>query len=162
MNDRSSPADGRHDFDFLFGTWKLRHRRLNRRLVGETEWTEFDSTCVAHPILGGLGNIDENVLELPSGRYEAVSMRLFDPATNRWRIWWINARHPAIDAPVEGSFVDGVGTFLADDVHDGIPIRVRFLWSDVSATGARWEQAFSTDGGVTWEVNWINRLERVA
>jgi hypothetical protein len=162
MTTNPAIADGRHDFDFLFGQWTLRHHRLNRRLVGETEWTDFDSTCVAYPILGGLGNIDENVLDLPAGRYEAVTLRLFDAKANLWRIWWIDARFPGIDTPVAGSFVDGVGTFYGDDVHEGTPVLVRFLWSEITANGARWEQAFSTDGGKTWEINWINRLERVA
>ena len=154
--------DPRHDFDFLYGTWTIRHHRLNRRLAGETHWTDFDGHCTARPLLGGLGNLDENVLDPPSGRYEAVTLRLFDATAARWSIWWIDARAPGIDAAVHGTFVDGIGTFFGDDVLDGVPIRVRFVWSGITARTARWEQAFSTDRGATWETNWTMDFERLA
>jgi hypothetical protein len=150
------------DFDFLFGTWKVHHHRLDRRLVGETQWTDFEGTCRARPLLGGLGNLDENVLDLPSGRYEAATVRLYDAERKLWSIWWIDARNPAIDSPMQGAFVDGVGTFYAEDVHDGIPIRVRFVWSEITPISASWQQAFSVDAGTTWETNWTMRFERVA
>ena len=35
------------------------------------------------------------------------------------------------------------------------PIRVRFIWSGVTTPTPRWEQAFSDDGGETWETNWV-------
>jgi hypothetical protein len=150
------------DFDFLYGRWTVHHRRLDERLVGGTSWTEFDGTCVARPLLGGLGNLDENVLDLPSGPYEAATVRLFDPASEQWSIWWIDARHPDIATPMRGTFRDGVGTFFCDDTHGGLPIRVRFLWSDITRDAARWEQAFSTDGERTWEVNWVMHFARAS
>ena len=161
MDPARHPA-ARHAFDFLYGRWTVRHHRLDRRLVGDGEWTDFDGTAEARPLLGGLGNIDDNVLDLPSGRYEAVTLRLHDAALDRWSIWWIDARSPGIGAPVHGSFVDGVGTFHGDDVHDGRPVRVRFVWSDITRRSAHWAQAFSIDGGATWETNWTMQLERVA
>ena len=157
----AASIEGVNDFDFLFGRWRVHHRRLDRRLVGETRWTGFEGTLTARPLIGGLANLDENTLDLPSGRYEAVGLRIFDAATRTWSIWWIDARAPKLEAPVTGRFVDGAGTFEADDVHEGIPIRVRFVWSDITASEARWEQAFSTDGGTTWEVNWTMRFERL-
>ena len=86
-----------------------------------------------------------------------MSVRVFDPATKLWSIWWIDGRHPHLEPPVHGR-LEGVGTFEGDDVFEGRPIRVRFLWSGISARSARWEQAFSADGGATWEVNWVMRF----
>ncbi|WP_136616712.1 MULTISPECIES: DUF1579 domain-containing protein [Mesorhizobium] len=155
------PADGRSDFDFFFGTWDVSHRRLQKRLTDDTNWDEFTGTCEVSPLLGGLGNVDDNVIELPDGAYRAATVRTFDPATRQWSIWWIDGRNPLIiDVPVRGAFVDGVGTFLCEDVFDGRPIRVRFLWSEIAQNTARWEQAFSQDGGTTWETNWIMEFAR--
>ena len=89
-------------------------------------------------------------------------MRLFDRDSGLWSIWWLDARDPQVTSPMRGAFVDGVGTFFGDDEHRGTPVRVRFLWSDITASSARWEQAFSTDGGATWEVNWRMTFERTS
>jgi hypothetical protein len=153
--------EGAADFDFLHGEWLVRHRKLVRRLTGCDEWQTFSGAIRAATILAGLGNIDENVIDAPSGRYEALTVRTFDPETSLWTIHWIDGRDPKPDAPVTGSFVDGVGTFLGTDVLDGRPIEIRFVWSDVTATTARWEQAFSSDGGATWEVNWRMDFRRL-
>lgn len=155
-----SPDDGRRDFDFLHGRWRVTHRRLRTRLAGDTQWDEFAGTCDAQPIIGGLGNIDDNVLDLPSGSYEAATLRLFDPASRLWSIWWVDARNPGLEPPVRGRFHEGVGTFFGDDVFEGNPISVRFIWSGIGLRSARWEQAFSADGGATWENNWIMLFER--
>ena len=152
-----------HDFDFYMGTWRVHHRRLRERLAGSDEWDEFEGTSRAWPILDGAGNVDDNVLDLPTGTYRAISLRTFDPATDQWSIWWLDGRDPGrLDPPVVGGFKDGVGTFLAADTFNGRRILVRFLWSDITDTTCRWEQAFSTDGGTTWEVNWIMESTRVA
>jgi len=152
-----------HDFDFFFGRWQVRHRRLARRLVGSDEWETFEGTCQAWPLLGGAGNIDDNVLELPGGTYRAVSLRAFDSASERWSIWWLDGRNPGVlDPPVVGGFdADGIGTFIGEDTFDGRRILVRFLWSGISPTTCRWEQAFSIDGGATWEVNWVMENTRL-
>ena len=157
------PGPAVHDFDFLHGRWRVRHRRLKQRLAGSDEWDTFEGTCHAWPILDGAGNVDDNVLELPSGPYRAVSIRSFDPATDRWSIWWLDGRNPGVlDPPVLGGFDErGVGTFLGEDTFDGQPIVVRFLWTGISPTTCRWEQAFSTDGGATWEVNWVMENTRL-
>jgi hypothetical protein len=161
-NPSTVPPDGRADFDFFIGRWRVRHHRLQRRLEGDTRWDDFDGTSEMRPILGGLGNMDDYVIELPAGTYRAATIRLFDPAKLLRSIWWIDARHPGLEPPVHGKFKDGVGTFLGDDVFNGRPIRVRFIWSEITAASARWEQAFSDDGGATWETNWIMRFERAA
>jgi hypothetical protein len=152
-----------HDFDFYTGKWRVHHHRLKERLAGSTEWQEFDGTSEAWPLLGGAGNVDDNILELPSGTYRAVSLRSFDPESGLWSIWWLDGRNPGrLDPPVVGGFKDGVGTFQCDDTFNGQPIIVRFLWSSITETTCRWEQAFSSDGGKTWEVNWIMESTRVA
>lgn len=149
------------DFDFLIGRWRVMHRRLRRRLVGCTEWDEFAGRSHATALLGGLGNVDDNWLDLPAGAYRAVSLRAFDPATRQWSIWWLDGRRPdQLDVPVRGGFQDGVGLFMAEDTLDGRAIRVRFAWSAITATSARWEQAFSPDGGASWETNWVMAFER--
>lgn len=161
MYDMPEVRDGRMDFDFFIGAWAVRHRRLKARLAGCDDWSEFGGTCETRKILSGQGNMDDNVLDLPEARYAAVTTRLFDPKTQRWSIYWIDARNPTIDPPVHGGFEDGVGTFYGEDVFEGRPIRVRFLWSDVTPTSARWSQAFSEDGGETWETNWTMDFIRV-
>lgn len=112
--------------------------------------------------MGGLGNVDDNLLNSPRGAYGASAVRRFDEALNRWSIWWLDARHPTIDAPVHGTFADGVGTFIGEDTLDGKPILVRFTWSKITPTTAHWSQAFSPDGGRTWEINWDMDFERVS
>ncbi|MCY1127461.1 DUF1579 domain-containing protein [Frigidibacter sp. RF13] len=150
-----------HDFDFFFGRWKVQHRRLKHRLAGSDEWEEFDGSSEMWPTLGGNGNLDDNVVNIPSGSYRAITMRSFDPQTGTWAIWWLDARRPhQLDAPVIGRFESGVGTFYADDTFDGRPIKVRFLWLDTGTDQPRWEQAFSTDGGASWETNWLMRFTR--
>ncbi|HET7793754.1 MAG TPA: DUF1579 domain-containing protein, partial [Rhizobacter sp.] len=120
-------------------------------------------SCTAQPLLGGLGNVDDNVINLPGGSYRAAAFRAFDPATRRWAIWWLDGRQPHnVDVPMVGSFEGGTGSFYADDTFKGRPIRVRFLWLDTRTATPRWEQTFSTDGGATWEVNWRMRFERLA
>lgn len=136
------------------------HRRLRERLVGCTEWEAFAGTCELRSILGGLGNVDDNVLELPAGTYQAATLRVFNPSTRLWSIWWIDGRNPAVGQPVQGQFKDGVGTLYGDDVFNGRPLRVRFVWSAVTARSARWEQAFSADNGTTWEDDWAMTFER--
>ena len=158
----ADPGSAVHDFDFYMGTWHVHHRRLKERLAGSDEWQEFEGTSEAWPILGGAGNIDDNVVELPAGAYRAISLRSYDPESGKWSIWWLDGRNPGrLDPPVVGGFVDGVGTFLADDTFNDRPILVRFLWSGITGTNCRWEQAFSTDRGETWEVNWIMESTRI-
>lgn len=152
----------RNDFDFLFGRWRVRHRRLRERLAGNDEWQEFDGTCVSQAILDGLGNIDDNLLHLPAGTYRGAGLRSFDERSKQWAIWWLDSRSPhTLDAPVMGGFEDGTGSFYADDTFNARPIRVRFLWTDTSTPSPRWEQAFSPDDGKTWEVNWKMTFTRV-
>jgi hypothetical protein len=163
MNAIESAASGIRDFDFLIGRWQVHHRRLKERLADNRDWIEFDGTTVAQKVMGGQGNIDDNVLAIPGDAYRAVSLRSFDPESGQWSIWWLDGRSPGgpLDPPVKGAFHAGVGTFHASDTFNGKPIRIRFIWSDITPTSARWAQAFSADGGQTWETNWTMDFVRM-
>lgn len=156
-------SDPRRDFDFLFGSWRVQHRRLKERLADCGEWEEFGGSCSVQPLLGGSGNVDDNVIELPAGTYRAASLRAYDPVTRTWAIWWLDARQPhTIDVPVVGGFDGGIGTFHADETLRGRPIKVRFRWSAITATSCQWAQAFSPDAGAHWETNWVMHFTRSA
>ena len=154
--------DGRHDFDFLHGSWRIHNRRLARRLEGCIDWEEFTATYECYPVLGGLGNVDHFHAVFTDGKpLEGMSIRLFDPATGRWSIFWADNRRSRLDPPVVGRLEHGRGEFVGDDVLDGTPIHVSFRWSDITPTSARWEQAFSADGGTTWETNWVMEMTKI-
>jgi hypothetical protein len=149
------------DFDFVIGHWIVKHRRLNERLVNCQDWIEFDGAMSTTKILGGYGNLEDNVLRFPDGEVRAVALRSYDRVTKQWSIWWLDGRFPGrLDVPVVGSFEDGVGRFFANDTFANVPIVVRFLWSKIDTDELRWEQAFSTDQGETWETNWTMQFHR--
>jgi hypothetical protein len=154
---------GLHDFDFLVGHWNAHHRKLKERLAGSHDWIEFDGTLDSQPLMGGYSNVDDTVLHVPGAPYRGVAVRTFDAKTGQWSIWWFDSRTPLgpLDPPVRGGFHNGVGTFYADDTFNGKPIRVRFIWSKITPTSCHWEQAFSPDGGKTWETNWVQDIQRV-
>ena len=153
------PNDGRHDFDFLQGTWQATNRALRTRLAGADDWHEFGSTLVSEPLLGGLMNVDE--LTIP-GRDGGVTLRVFHPDTSEWSVYWVAAGARAVDTPVVGSFRDGVGEFYSDDTWQGTPVRVRYAWDSRNPDNPEWHQAFSVDGDETWETNWIASFTRVS
>lgn len=150
---------GAKDFDFEFGDFNVHHRM--KRPTGE--WVEFEGTSNTRPILGGLGNVEDNVFHRPQGDTRGVALRTYDPATATWAIWWVDSRtpHGALDPPVKGRFVKGVGNFYSDGEMNGKPMRTRFTWSNITPTSARWEQAFSYDAGKTWDTNWVMEFRRV-
>jgi len=151
---------GAHDFDFEFGSFTVHHRV--KRPTGE--WIEFEGTSNTRPILGGLGNVEENLFHRPQGDSQGVAIRTYDPATATWAIWWIAGRapHGVLDPPVKGRFDKGVGTFYSDGEMNGKPMRTRYTWSKITRTSAQWEQAYSFDAGKTWDTNWIMTFDRMA
>ena len=153
-------ADGRADFDFLHGEWTVRNQRLKERLTGCTEWEEFGATCQARAILGGLGNIDEFTMDRASGRVQAITVRLFNPASGEWSIYW-SAGSGWFDVPMVGSFDGPRGVFYAQEPFEGRHIFSRFIWTVRAASSCRWEQAYSADGGATWETNWTMDFTRL-
>ncbi|TYB34289.1 hypothetical protein FXF50_28330 [Micromonospora sp. AP08] len=147
------------DFDFLVGSWDVTNRRLRKRHVGSDDWDEFPGTSVAHSFFDGAGSFDE--IRFPTRGFSGSTVRIRDAETGLWSIYWMNSRRGVLEQPpMVGRFVDGVGTFHADDTDEGRPIRCRFIWSGITPTSCRWEQAFSTDGERTWETNWIMEFAR--
>jgi hypothetical protein len=157
----TSPPVAPSDFDFVIGDWQVQHRRLNSRLTGCADWTEFVGTSSTRKILGGFGNVEDNVLKFPDGEIRAAAFRSFDKASQEWAIWWLDGRAPHnLDVPVVGSFAGPTGTFFASDCLDGKPITVRFIWYANAGSNPVWEQAFSDDDGKSWETNWVMEFVR--
>jgi|HubBroStandDraft_1064217.scaffolds.fasta_scaffold391538_1 hypothetical protein len=155
------PEDGAGAFDPLFGRWRVRNRKLRDVLDPDcTEWVEFGATIEVQPIFGGLGNIDIGQFdyEVP---FEGLTLRLYEPETGLWRIWWASTRQPGeLGDPVLGRFSGGTGVFTAEEELAGRPAIVRFEWTGFAVGAPRWEQSFSYDGGQTWTTNWTNTWTR--
>jgi hypothetical protein len=154
--------DGSHDFDFIYGKWRMPNHRLTKRLAGSHEWADFVSCDEAYPLPGGIGNIDYFKASYWKD-FVGVTVRTYDPKTGLWRIYWVDNRFSGgvIQPPVVGKFDGNVGTFEGPDTFNGIPIIARFIWTvnpKGSKVAATWNQAFSTDGGKSWETNWYNEL----
>jgi hypothetical protein len=165
--ERNAAIDGRADFDFLFGSWRVLNRRLADPLAEGGEWQEFESSVVTRPILGGLGNFDLYAAPSFPGRpwFEAVALRLFDPEHELWRLWWASTIGGGLlDPPVTGRFDQRRGEFEGDDVFAGQPVRVRTnYWNEneKAPASARWQQAFSFDAGESFETNWTMQWTRL-
>jgi hypothetical protein len=156
----SKPHDPQRDFDFFIGKWKVHNRKLKERLKGSTAWEEFEGTVVARHIWGGKANTDEYEADSPSGHIQGMTLRLFDPKSRQWSLYWSNSSTGHLEKPMIGEFKDGLGEFYDQEMYEGKSIYVRFLWSGLTENSCRWEQAFSADGGKTWETNWIMQFER--
>ncbi|HKP67935.1 MAG TPA: hypothetical protein VJV05_01550 [Pyrinomonadaceae bacterium] len=147
--------DGGHDFDFEIGTWKTDLKRLLRPLTGSKEWVRYEGTSVVTKVLGGRANLVELSVSGSTGRIEGLSLRLYNPETRQWSLNFSNVRSGTLSPPMIGEFKNGRGEFYGSDTLNGRAIMVRFVISEVTRDSAKFEQAFSDDGGKTWEVNWI-------
>jgi hypothetical protein len=153
--------DGQHDFDFELGSWAIHLKRLVHPLTGSTSWVEFDGTSVTRKVWNGRSQIEEFETDSPAvGHIEGLTLRTYDPQTHQWRLYWANSKNGIMDPPQIGQFQNGRGEFYAMDTLNGKTIRVRFVWSKTNTTSPHFEQAFSADGGKTWEVNWITDQTR--
>lgn len=148
-------ADGQHDFDWEIGTWKTELRRLAKPLSGSREWVEYSGTSVVRGVLDGRANLVELRVAGPAGKIEGVSLRLYNPQAAQWSLNYAGARSGSLTRPVHGGFRNGRGEFYGEEDLDGKIILVRFVISDITANSARFEQAYSDDGGRHWEINWI-------
>jgi hypothetical protein len=158
----SNARDGQHNFDFDFGTWKMHIRRLLHPLTGSTEWTEMDGTTVTGKIWDGRGaNLATVEADGPTGHLELLSLRLYDPQAHQWNIHFATSDGPILSVPAVGGFTNSRGDFYDAELYHGRNILVRFSIWPVAANEVRSEQAFSADGGATWETNWINTYTRV-
>lgn len=158
---RIQPGDGPHDFDFEFGEWKAKLRRRLHPLTGSTAWVEYEGTSVVRRVWDGRANLGELDVSGAAGRIVGLSLRLYDPAARQWRISWANSADGQLGPPMIGGFQNGRGEFYNQEMFNGRAVFVRFIFSDIRADSFRLEQAFSDDGGKTWEPNWISEFTRV-
>ena len=147
--------DGQHDFDFETGTWKTHLKRLERPLTGSTTWVEYNGTTVVRSVWNGRANLVELAVDGPTGRIEALSLRLYNAQSGQWSLNFSSSGSGSLGTPAIGAFRNGRGEFTNRETFNGKPILVRFVISDITPTSCRFEQSFSADGGKTWEVNWI-------
>jgi ketosteroid isomerase-like protein len=157
----STKRDGQHDFDFEIGTWKTHLRRLVHPLSGSTSWVEYEGATVVRKVWNGRANLVELEVDGPAGHIEALSLRLYNPETREWSLNFANSAGAAVTVPAVGAFENGRGEFFNPDTLNGKAILVRFVISNITPTSCHFEQAFSDDGGKTWEVNWIATDTRV-
>jgi hypothetical protein len=157
----STERDGRQDFDFEIGVWKTHLSRLLRPLTGSTTWVEYEGTSVVRKVWNGRANLVELVADGPSGHFEGLSLRLYNPQSRQWSLNFASSQSGALSQPAIGAFKNGRGEFFNQETYNGRSIFVRFVISDITPNSCRFEQAFSDDGGKTWEVNWIATDTRV-
>lgn len=157
------------DFDFLLGHWQTTQRRLKARLQGCTEWDSFSAASHVQHLPGGVLNFDTLVAEDWRPGWVGQSIRIYNPVTDLWSIYWVTNEGGGLDPatgwlapPVVGRFEGDEGVFEGEDRHDGRPVRVRYRWQRLGPDAAHWEQAFSADGGQHWETNWEMHFSRQA
>ena len=158
---RPAPRDGSHDFDFEISKWKTHLRRLIRPLTGSTTWVEYDGTTVVSKVWNGKANLVELDVSGSAGHIEALSLRLYNPESHQWSLNFANSAGGTMAIPTIGEFKNGRGEFYDQETLNGRAILVRFVISDITPNSCHFEQAFSDDGGKTWEVNWIAMDTRV-
>jgi hypothetical protein len=153
--------DGQHDFDFEIGTWKTHLRRLLNPLSGSTTWVEYEGTTVVRKVWNGRANLVELAVAGPAGKFEGLSLRLYNPQSRQWSLNFASINGGVMTPPTIGEFKNGRGEFFNQETLNGRAILVRFVVSDITSNSCRFEQAFSDNGGKTWEVNWIATDTRV-
>lgn len=158
---KPSERDGQHDFDFEIGTWKTHLKRLVHPLTGSTTWVEYEGTTVARKVWNGRANLLELEADGPAGHFQGLNLRLYNPESHQWSLNFANSSSGVLGQPTIGEFKSGRGEFYDQETFNGRAILVRFVISDITADSCRFEQAFSDDGGKTWEVNWIATDTRV-
>jgi hypothetical protein len=153
--------DGQHDFDFEIGTWKTHLRRLVNPLTGSTTWIEYEGTSVVRKVWNGRANLVELEVDGPGGHFEGLNLRLYNSVSHQWSLNFAGSSGGALSHPTIGEFKNGRGEFFDQETLNGRAIFARFVISDITPDSCRFEQAFSEDGGRTWEVNWIATDTRV-
>jgi hypothetical protein len=156
----SAEQAGNHDFDFEIGNWSIHLARLADRLAGSTTWVKFDGTSVTRKIWNGRADLNEFEGDSTQDHIEGLTLRLYDPQSHQWRIYWANSKIAILDPPMIGEFQNGRGEFYCQDTWKGKAVLVRFLWTETTTKSPHFEQSYSDDGGKTWEVNWITNQER--
>jgi hypothetical protein len=158
----ASANSSANDFDFLTGKWTMDNRKLKSRLTKCTEWDTFVSTSEnLGRILEGVGNLDFYRATFDGKPYEGLTVRVFNPNTRLWSLFWVASDVGIMDPPVVGSFDGPIGLFYCKDIYRGTPVIVVFKWDKTDPENPVWSQAFSTDNGVTWEWNATNTSHRI-
>jgi hypothetical protein len=155
QQEKTVERDGQHDFDFEIGSWKTHVRRLLHPLTGSTTWVDYEGTTVVRKIWNGRANVLELEADGPAGHFEGMNLRLYNPQSHQWSLNFSNSNSGTLSQPTIGEFKNGRGEFYDQETLNGRAILVRFVISDITPDSCRFEQAFSDDGGKTWEVNWI-------
>jgi len=161
VSQASTERDGQRDFDFELGSWKIHLKRRSNPMTGSNTWVEFDGTSVTRKLWDGRAQIEEFETDGPAGHIEGLTLRTYNPKTHEWKLYWANSKDGNVVVPQIGKFKDGVGEFYAMDTLNDKSILVRFIWSKIDTNMPHFEQAFSANGGKTWEVNWITDQTRV-
>ena len=162
--DSSPPATsshaGNHDFDFEFGEWHMELSRRVKPLSGSNEWQKYEGTSIVRKVWNGAANIGEIELDGPKGHIEGMTLRVFNPDARQWNVHFANSTSGVVGDAMVGGFRDGRGEFYDQETYDGRAVFVRFVFSDITGTTFKFEQAFSEDGGKTWEPNWVATFTR--
>jgi hypothetical protein len=158
----SAAHDAQHDFDFEIGAWRVHLKRRLHPLQGSNEWAEYDGTSVVRKVWDGRANLGELNVANATAHVQGLSLRLYNPETRQWSIYWANSRDGSLGTPMVGAWSDGHGLFYDQEPFEGRMVFVRFIFSDVTPRSFRLEQAFSADGGSSWEANWITTFTRDA
>jgi hypothetical protein len=153
----SAERNGQHDFDFLFGRWKV---HLKRKVAGTDRWSESDGYGIYRKIWDGRANLNEFFTERPND-LEGLTLRTYNRTTHLWSLYWANSRDGILSSAQVGKFDHGQGEFYAQDNSDGKSTLVRYVWSKITPTAAHFEQAISENGGRSWQVNWISDMMRI-
>lgn len=152
------------DFDFIFGKWNIKCRKLRDLTDPQcTEWIEFTARSEIFDVLDGYGHIDRIFVDKSQKvvSFEGFTLRLYNPETETWKIWWSSTQSPGIlDIPVEGQFAGDVGVFLTSHNIAGREVQVKFEWIKTDPEHPKWQQHFSYDQGNEWNLNWIMELSR--
>jgi len=159
--DTSGLRDGQRDFDFDFGAWKTHSRRLLHPLTGSTAWVEMDGETTVSKVWDGRANLAEYKADGTGGHIELLSLRWYNPTAHQWYLDFATPNVGTLGIPNVGEFKNGRGDFYDQEPYNGRMILVRFSIWGITADTAQSEQAFSDDGGKTWEVNWINQYTRI-
>lgn len=152
--------DGQHDFDFELGSWNIHLKKLEHPLTGSTAWVEFDGTSETRKVWDGRAQLEEFETNGAGGHIEGLTLRTYNPQSHQWSLYWANSKDGTLGVPTMGEFRNGRGEFFDQEMYNGRAILVRYVWSGISADCAHFEQSFSTDGGNSWEVNWITDQTR--
>ncbi len=157
----ASQSSSHNDFDFLIGKWKIHNRKLKTRLNNSAEWGEFEASGECRKILNGFGNVDSFQTVFEGKPYEGMALRLFNPKSRLWSIYWANSDAVVLDVSQVGSFENKSGRFYARDIYEGKNIIVQYHWDASNSKVPVWSQAFSADDGQSWEWNWYMTFHRL-